>query len=241
MGAIYSNAYCNFSATSAADLPVGLFVERNSTPYKALPVTIERQGHHFECYGYSEKALPHLNDECLMQRGWVLQERLLSPRTIYFGYQLSWECGKSLAKELFQTGVPSPGSSGDWGREIPYKLSCLLNTDPNLDTNPAIASDTDGEESSKSVLYKRWSKVLQTYSACKLTFDSDLLPAISGLAHQFGEALGDVYLAGLWQGNLLRELLWSRASTRNLDHLISRPHSYRGELPHTFCHWYEAV
>ncbi|KNG50727.1 heterokaryon incompatibility protein [Stemphylium lycopersici] len=226
MGAIYSNAYCNFSATLAAELPVGLFFDRNLTHSKAFPVTIERQGHHFECFGFSVKALTHLNDESLMQRGWVLQERLLSPRTIYFGHQLSWECGQSLANELFPKGVPG-GFGNYWGSNTPYKLSRLLNTDPTLATNPAFVSNTDDTEPSKSILYERWSEIVLTYSACELSFDTDILPAISGLAQQFGELLGDVYLAGLWQSTLLRDLLWSRSSAWKASDLIPRPHSYR--------------
>lgn len=240
MGAIYSNAYCNFSATLAAELPVGLFFDRNLTHSKAFPVTIERQGHHFECFGFSVKALTHLNDESLMQRGWVLQERLLSPRTIYFGHQLSWECGQSLANELFPKGVPG-GFGNYWGSNTPYKLSRLLNTDPTLATNPAFVSNTDDTEPSKSILYERWSEIVLTYSACELSFDTDILPAISGLAQQFGELLGDVYLAGLWQSTLLRNLLWSRSSAWKASDLIPRPHSYRGELLQALSCYSEAI
>jgi len=55
------------------------------------------------------------------------------------------------------------------------------------------------------------------YSALQLTYESDRLPALSGLAKQFAESLhGKVrYLAGLWENDLWRGLGWaSHANTR---------------------------
>ncbi|KAI1751931.1 hypothetical protein F4782DRAFT_547178 [Xylaria castorea] len=41
-------------------------------------------------------------------RAWVLQERLLSPRTLYFGaHQLLWECRTKDAAEVYPDGLPS--------------------------------------------------------------------------------------------------------------------------------------
>lgn len=41
-----------------------------------------------------------------MKRGWVMQERLLSPRTLYFTDQVMWECTELIANETFPGGVP---------------------------------------------------------------------------------------------------------------------------------------
>jgi hypothetical protein len=42
------------------------------------------------------------------ERGWILQERLLSPRVLYFADdQLYWECCELDASESFPTGIPS--------------------------------------------------------------------------------------------------------------------------------------
>jgi hypothetical protein len=42
----------------------------------------------------------------------------------------------------------------------------------------------------------------------KLTYFEDKLRAISGIAKEMGRLLNDRYLAGMWEGNLLRDLLW---------------------------------
>jgi hypothetical protein len=47
-------------------------------------------------------------DQPLNQRGWVLQERILSPRALYFGReQLFWECREFVACESYHRGLPT--------------------------------------------------------------------------------------------------------------------------------------
>jgi hypothetical protein len=41
-----------------------------------------------------------------MRREWVTQERLLSPRSIYSGQELQWECTETTASEVFPTRTP---------------------------------------------------------------------------------------------------------------------------------------
>jgi hypothetical protein len=50
--------------------------------------------------------------------------------------------------------------------------------------------------------------VVTEYSGFPLTNESDRLPALSGLASQFGQLLNCEYLAGLWRNVLPRALLW---------------------------------
>lgn len=38
---------------------------------------------------------------------------------------------------------------------------------------------------------------------------SDKLPAISGVAHQLQSILGNAYIAGLWEDDLIRSLIWA--------------------------------
>lgn len=55
-----------------------------------------------------------------------------------------------------------------------------------------------------------WFRIIKNYSSRKLSFQSDKLVAISGLAQKMRHLLGeDVYIAGIWKSNLLHSLLWS--------------------------------
>jgi hypothetical protein len=69
-------------------------------------------------------------------------------------------------------------------------------------------------EGSAIILWREW---ISEYSALDLTFPSDRLPAISGLAHRLNlalrGALGD-YLAGIWRNTLLSDLLWQLNDSR---------------------------
>ena len=51
---------------------------------------------------------PEIEKTELNRRGWVLQERYMSPRTVYFGReQLFWECRQFQACESMPSGLQS--------------------------------------------------------------------------------------------------------------------------------------
>jgi hypothetical protein len=73
-------------------------------------------------------------------------------------------------------------------------------------------------------LYKKWMATLEEYSFRQLTKQSDKLPAIQSIAAEMSRVVDDTYIpfAGMWRGNLKRELLW-----QSLPPLpIQRPESY---------------
>ena len=55
----------------------------------------------------------------------------------------------------------------------------------------------------------RWSDIVSHYSAARLTYSSDRLPALSGIAARQHEVTGDQYLAGMWRKHLSFQLAWS--------------------------------
>ena len=190
MGDMYSGALCNFGAIAAADKQVALFYESNNHLSRAFPVVLERQGHRIARYGYSQRLIEDLRESTLMKRGWVLQERVLSPRSVYFGAQLVWECHQSLASELFPQRRPAEQNrgAGDW----PLRLASLLH-------------DFGGEWMDD--VHESWNRLVEIYSGCALSYEDDQFPAISGLARRFDQTLHDEYLAGIWKGDLHQSLL----------------------------------
>ncbi|OCK94745.1 HET-domain-containing protein, partial [Cenococcum geophilum 1.58] len=58
-------------------------------------------------------------------------------------------------------------------------------------------------------IYNAWYDLIMLYGRCNLTKPSDIFPAISSLAAGLGKVIGDTYIAGLWQRDLHRGLLWS--------------------------------
>jgi hypothetical protein len=56
--------------------------------------------------------------------------------------------------------------------------------------------------------YNFWTQLVEYYSKCSLTFDTDRLIAISGIAKILQGTFGDAYCAGIWKYGLHDYLLW---------------------------------
>ena len=134
---------------------------------------------------YQDSPLPGPEkDSPLATRAWVLQERLLSRRILYFGSgKMYWEC-----------------QSVEWYENLLYpwveialpKVSKRVLSVPLDDYN----------------LRALWYLIVCTYTDCRLTDEIDKLPALSGLAYQVQKMNNDVYLAGLWKEDLVTGLTW---------------------------------
>lgn len=116
----------------------------------------------------------------LLARGWVFQERLLSPRFLQFSKdELLWDCRESMLCECGQRP-------------------------PDLPFNQVTVKSRDGE-----LLPYKWRKIAEFYCSLNLTYPKDKLPALSGLAKQVREQKRDAtYLAGLWSDSLDLDLIW---------------------------------
>src|SRR5207244_7875306 len=59
---------------------------------------------------------------------------------------------------------------------------------------------------SRQELRQSWCSLVETYSDSHLTQPSDKMIALAGLASQFRDIAGDIYLAGLWKADLVKPL-----------------------------------
>ncbi|KAF5875696.1 putative heterokaryon incompatibility protein [Botrytis fragariae] len=132
----------------------------------------------------------------LSSRGWTFQESILSPRHIYYGKkQIYWGCTQGF-HDL--KGMPS-GYRFSQEEHINRLLPVLHSTIP--DTNMI----TDME---RLILLRSFRDMVWQYCQRDLTYDTDKLPAISGLSRLLQPAIGGDYLAGLWSCDMLDELCW---------------------------------
>ncbi|CAH0025043.1 unnamed protein product [Clonostachys rhizophaga] len=115
-------------------------------------------------------------------RGWVLQERTLSRRIVYLGNeQLYWECDGAIASET---------------------MSNILQ-DKDVRRMPLFHDSDDFRNA-------LWPKLVEKYSQCGLTSESDRLAAISGISRMMSAANPrDRYIAGIWSEYWLFDLLWT--------------------------------
>lgn len=196
MAKIFRGAFFTIGARHAPDSLGGCFSSRPTLLHHPMPVGFEdppkahmdrqEDGRHL-FLGFSGPYPPtHIKDmEPLDTRAWVLQERILSTRTLLYGAnEVLWEC---LIAQY------SEESSDDYLDANKITLLGMVNTGPNA---------------TSEARHGRWHDVVRDYSARGLTYASDKLAAISGIASARQERIPDTYLAGLWRNWLDLDLLW---------------------------------
>jgi hypothetical protein len=100
MGKVFASAYCTIAATSAKDSTEGFLIPRSvKHSVRLVDKSVNNQFEVYACEvgGNFDHDVGH---GVLNQRGWVFQERALSPRTIHFtATQTYWECGSVIRCE----------------------------------------------------------------------------------------------------------------------------------------------
>lgn len=203
MGSIYSNAYLCISASRAAEDEDGCFSERSTRQYVSIQSGYMGSIYHgalaftlrAEKAAWSEE-WHSFRGEPLNKRGWALQERFLAPRMLHFASdQMYFECLEEFKSE-----------DGYQWKDRHHKLEFGRNPEP---------------DNRRQDLYKgspNWYRLVEEYCMKQLSFPSDKLPALSGLAHQFERAVTrDKYVAGLWKESLLEGICWQSVASSRLD------------------------
>ncbi|KAK6843408.1 hypothetical protein PG987_004268 [Apiospora arundinis] len=207
MAFVYGGSMINIAAAASDNCAGGIFRDRPSSFIGSclLPVS---------CRNETSTIWYQLHDQDLWNtefdttklntRAWVMQERMLSPRTLaYTKTQLFWECRAKRACEEFPSGYPVEYF------EKPPTLFGLPSLESQLKTQSLLGKDDHRiGRSSISQLSLAWHNLVMLYSSRNITFEQDKLVAIGGLATLFGQQMGGIYLAGLWRSTLLNDLLW---------------------------------
>ncbi|KAK8091988.1 HET-domain-containing protein [Apiospora hydei] len=203
MHRVYRHGFCNLSAASSSSSNEGLFYNRDATwlrPHVIIlgnsnihPAVVTQPGRDTEWHA-------RLDKEPLYSRAWVCQERLLSTRNISYARHLVYfECAKEMSSEL------TKDSKGEHGAQ-----ATSFRSRRNTYGEQPLSLRTLGEHPSP---HDAWKTIVEYYSGCDLTYPTDKLVAISGVARVFHERFqSPQYLAGLWSDNLLEGLAWQRSS-----------------------------
>lgn len=227
MGQVYSNSFCNLGASAAAEKSVGLYLDRDPRQVSLCRLRAQRTEFN-RTYGYYLKQDSSITARILLSRGWVLQERLLSPRSIYYDDKLHWECSELHACETFPHGGPIVGGPNPWGRDgFRFRAANLLYDDMRY-KRFGIYSDQYCPPDVARIreVYRKWLCVVEYFSKCQLTYEEDRFPALMGLAKYWQVVTKDVYVAGIWRRDLVYGLLWCQ---ENASHKEPQPNDYRGK------------
>ncbi|KXH62870.1 heterokaryon incompatibility protein [Colletotrichum salicis] len=202
MFAVYSDAALTLSADGSNSATQGLF-QSNQTLYTLDSKTyydpggddlvyIKRSSHASLSGRASDMTQP------IDQRGWTMQERLMSRRVLHFTEEeMVWECN-SLTE-------------------------CECRRESNMSTRELAPSGTKSREG----LYEHWRHIVREYAKRSLAYETDKMPALRGLVEKFQRVMQgvvgedtngkDEYLAGLWQNDLIEGLAWKPPTPGDLE------------------------
>lgn len=223
MANIYGGCLLNIAAAASNDCTGGLFQNRPSSYLGPCLISMESQNDALVSrYQLWDENVWHAEFETakLNTRAWVMQERMLSPRTLAFAKaQLFWECRCNRASEEFPSEYPIELFEK---RQRYFEQPNLHNRLKLHDLNHHADSRLGDNHIPRVSL--AWHNLVMLYSRKDMTFEEDKLVAISGLAVLFSQKMGIDYFAGLWKFTLLSDLLWEV----NVDKYVrDRPLTYR--------------
>lgn len=165
MSSVYSHAYCTIAASASKNGAEGLFRNARLSIDDSVHIRCSsKNGKSRAIIGMKEQDSwqDMYSSGFLHQRGWVLQERELSPRVLHFtSSQVLWECRTFKASE----GWPHSNFPHSKYQELPPRI---------LDTI---------QPENKQSIFDAWHSLVIDYSARSLTEDSDTLVAVWHRAH----------------------------------------------------------
>ncbi|KAI0412372.1 heterokaryon incompatibility protein-domain-containing protein [Xylaria grammica] len=204
MGDVYLHSYLTIAATRAANSEAGFLGPRISTHTAELPsIALKVQDHPTQSiYACQRRSFTDdVDDGLLNRRAWVLQERVLSPRTLHFTeHQVYWECWQY-----------------HQGEDLEYEYLGVMKKEAYpVQLSPSSLLCDAPRRSSE--LPRAWWHISSEYSSLGLTFQTDKLVAISGLVQKLESQLHMTYMKGAWKELLHPSVLWS-ARAEDLEYL----------------------
>ncbi|KAF5249379.1 hypothetical protein FANTH_5260 [Fusarium anthophilum] len=203
MHLVYANSACTISATASGGPDEGLFRSRTAQETLVGHIKVSfNDGEPRRSDVWDQHHMQRLTQGPLTDRGWVFQERILSPRVLHFTKtQAVWECFEMNKSEMFPRWSPRPADA--------VYTPDLKAIDAFFDDGHRRTAWAKEEDKKMTVdVYQQWVNLVKTYSQCSLTCPDDRLMAMAGIAEMFKKNSGDEYLAGLWRSRIVEGLNW---------------------------------
>ncbi|TGO23034.1 hypothetical protein BPAE_0146g00120 [Botrytis paeoniae] len=144
----------------------------------------------------------------LQSRAWALQERILSPRILWYGRrQIYWQCPCGFQSA---NGMPSGGRGYPSSKLYTYPVitqRILF----NQNYNDGLTRFSEEELLEINCEYQ---SIVMDYCTRTLSYPNDKFPAFSGIAALLHKVIGGHYLAGIWSKFFRENLLWHASKSR---------------------------
>ncbi|ORY56592.1 heterokaryon incompatibility protein-domain-containing protein, partial [Pseudomassariella vexata] len=189
MEQVFASAYCTIAATSAENSDAG-FLDK---PVNNQAIYVQHQPGQYTYVSANLADFDNdVNEANINRRAWIMQERLLSPRTIHFSRnQIYGEYGKGVyaGENIF--------------------LMCERETQHYFKLDPQFPDRL--RSSSFDAILKLLQSLIEDYTQCDISVPTDRAVAISGLMLRIGKSLPCSVHHGIIEWYRHRTLLWQRS------------------------------
>ncbi|KAB5577786.1 heterokaryon incompatibility protein-domain-containing protein [Coniochaeta sp. 2T2.1] len=218
MTTVYTKAFLVISASGSPDGEGGCFLSGRSASSEgvlAIPcpgpegpsavyVRRSQRGIYFTLAEMRGGEYPHgwksAYGQPLDKRAWTYQEEELATRVLlYTEDELQWRCSEVNACECKGVRKSETQSRGQRLRLGQFA------GDDNTDVKAREEAKT---QQHRLETVKAWCFIVAEYTRRDITYNSDRLPGLSGIAGCWEKSEDDKYHAGLWERDLPRHLLW---------------------------------
>lgn len=230
MDSVFEGSTCTIAAAGAEDSDQGCFSDRDPLSIskcrlKGTPWYICSGKDSILDIQEATKVTP------LSHRGWIFQERLLSPRTLSFGKRgIFWHCARGAATEQDPEGWgligdysayvdkifgPNAQTSGwkPWPQGFTFQSRNFLE---GLKTRSWTKWNEIPDARSAYCFHRDWMSIVEAYSSCTLTKSADKLAALSGIVNRIDQCESAPslrqyympYLTGAWTPIIILDILW---------------------------------
>ncbi|KAG7046366.1 HET-domain-containing protein [Colletotrichum scovillei] len=194
MEQVYSSAYVTLAASCASGTEDGFLKPR---PRRQCVTLASDRGSYYICESIDDFGRDVEHGE-LNKRAWILQERALSRRTIYFSEkQTYWECGRGVRCETM-TKMRNRKASFLGDSDFPHSIDTYV----------------------RGMKIELYQDLYQKYSGLALSSIGDRPVAIRGLEARLIRTFGTVGSHGVFDIFFHRCLLWKKAN-HSLDRIDS--------------------
>ncbi|KAK0618885.1 heterokaryon incompatibility protein-domain-containing protein [Immersiella caudata] len=194
MADIYQGSFLTIAAVQAADSSEGCFPSHASRPqdndlfFRMRPD--DATGHRSFVRAYTGSIRNRAIDAPLSNRGWTLQEQILSPRLLHcMQPEMHWQC---------RAGYQTEG-----GITIPLSNMLMQGRSLTVPHGLPVGDPSYGDA---------WRNIVGGYSHRDFTYPRDRIPAFAGITRYYSLLLDDVPLLGLWRKSFARDLSFMRST-----------------------------
>jgi hypothetical protein len=220
---IYQNSLFTISAASASMCSQGFLETRYNDPsigafYHPLRVDENTMGSILISDTSVSWAAISSHRQPINERGWTLQEALITPRLLIFTeLHMVWKCqtdcrpdfNASSRDERERRRDGDDLTNSPWNTTLSSFYGYHFTSLKEIQDTPTPEAPQNGTPfNTCGGLYSTWHSILREYTERNITEEMDMLPAISAIAEIFASHFKCDYFAGLWGRFLVHDLMW---------------------------------